>query len=196
MWQIGCIVSILVALFSLVVLGHIWYKQWKMKMSRRDGMPGEDDAELRGIKVVYLRPDAWPMRVEHPDGDQSLTVPVEPTEMRESEFTWVQMSPHTPGAADYVESTRKPSVTFQSRYTSPARASGIVRHRPPTRHPLRLVDQLPLEHPLSLPLVCWAGSGGVSPRLGRSLQSEPTQHRAMRRRILLLMPPEYLDKPS
>lgn len=135
MWQIGCIVSILVALFSLVVLSHIWYKQWKMKMSRRDGMPGEDDAELRGIKVVYLRPDAWPMRVEHPDGDQSLTVPVEPTEMRESEFTWVQMeSPHTRSSrlrGIYPASQVSPS---SHDTTSPARASGS-RPSPPAHSP-------------------------------------------------------------
>lgn len=61
-------------------------------------MPAANDGPS-GIKVVYLRPDAWPMHVLNPGGDDALTVAVESEEVRESEFiptTWVQMESPVP----------------------------------------------------------------------------------------------------
>jgi hypothetical protein len=48
-------------------------------------------ARLAGPKVVYLRPDAWPMHVANPAGDDQLTMPVPPVQL-----TFTQMpSPFT-----------------------------------------------------------------------------------------------------
>lgn len=52
--------------------------------------PAGSDAESgpRGPpKVIYLRPDAWPMHVLNPDGKHALTVPVEPTVLPDELFT-------------------------------------------------------------------------------------------------------------
>ena len=92
-WQLGCIVSMSLALL-LLVLGVIW--QW-MKCHKSER---KENDEAGGIRVVYLRPDAWPMRVENPGGDEALTVAVAPTEICQPQFipsttsdTWVQMGP-------------------------------------------------------------------------------------------------------
>ena len=69
---------------ALLVLMFIWLSAcaiyvWRRQQMRRDRtgvLPSPRNEEKancqQGIKVVYLRPDAWPMSVVNPGGDQCV----------------------------------------------------------------------------------------------------------------------------
>ena len=80
-WRTACLVSIGVVL-SIVLL---WVRT--IVVMRRSK---SNTASPHDVEVVYLRPDAWPMHVVHPDGDGSLTMPVEPCKLEPSLF--IQMA--------------------------------------------------------------------------------------------------------
>ena len=98
-----------------------WFVSILFYCSRR---PTPHSQNVNDVKVVYLRPDAWPMQVLNPGaGDFALTVPVEPIEIHGSDYdsrspiTWVQME------SPVTTRSNSPSATSSRASSSSSRAT-------------------------------------------------------------------------
>ena len=125
--SIASLGALLLLILSWLLACLFWPPHGRSRQaSRRQGRP-EANEGYTGIKVVYLRPDAWPMHVINPGDQNALTVPIEePVELLSSEFiptSWVQMEP--PPACSSWSSPSCCASTSSGPTSPPARPAHI-----------------------------------------------------------------------
>ena len=112
-----CFTILVMTFICFTILSMELYKRWRKALLDNS------------TKIVYLRPDAWPMQVMNPGGDDCLTVPVEPTALSPAEiagFTQMCSPLSTPSASTRPSSAwtstagSRPGSRAGSRATTPA----------------------------------------------------------------------------
>ena len=113
----GCLIALIVALM-------LWMSSAITAYSARKQQHLQTQAS--GMRVIYLRPDAWPMHVSNPGGDDALTVPVAP----------VEIMPPTEIPPKFVElpSPYATSRSSSSRFSTPDSHHSPIRPSPAGGH--------------------------------------------------------------
>ena len=107
---------IIVCLIACCSMLRRW---WQRARAPRRQAPQEAEREQqRGVKVVYLRPDAWPIQVVGPNGDSALTKPAEAAELHSEFVSWVQMDSWVRMESPFTSSNR-PAAPSSSGTSSP-----------------------------------------------------------------------------
>ena len=79
-WQLAFAVCLGILLITLLTSARLALVGPGVRHGRMAGSSADTD-QCAEPKVIYLRPDAWPMHVINPGGDDALTVPIEPIEL-------------------------------------------------------------------------------------------------------------------
>lgn len=93
---------------------------WQRARAPRRQAPLEAEKEQqRGVKIVYLRPDAWPIQVVGPNGDSALTKPAEAAELHSEFVSWVQMDSWVRMESPFTSSNRSSSPSSSDTSSPP-----------------------------------------------------------------------------
>ena len=79
-WQLAFAVCLGILLITLLTSARLALVGPGVRHGRMAGSSADTD-QCAEPKVIYLRPDAWPMHVINPGGDDALTVPIEPIQL-------------------------------------------------------------------------------------------------------------------
>ena len=133
-WLIAFVVS-LMAVLLLALFVTCSYCRRRRTARPPPQVSSEADKKEQGIKIIYMRPDAWPMQVVDPSGDSVLAMPVDATELNSEFFTlgvdWVRME------SPFTSSSRSSSSSSSREPPLPSPSS-----RRPTQHAQPIASRL------------------------------------------------------